>query len=162
MAFSKRGLANNSAGLGGTIPAGRTFRFSVTPESVNSEKISLVPPERYLVIPSCLCEKPKCSAKRGLRISSPNKTTFLPSNARLTAKLTEVKVLPSPGLVEVNRMTLWSSLLSMNWRLVRRLRKVSAIMLFSFSRTTMVRLPSISFCKGISPRIGIVVSFSTS
>lgn len=46
------------------------------------------------------------SARRGLRISRPISTTFLPRRAKLTARLAAVNVFPSPEVEEVNITTL--------------------------------------------------------
>ena len=110
-----------------------------------------------------LCEKMEQLFNPGLRISNPTRMTFLPSSARLRARLEAMKVLPSPLMVEVTRTTFLSGSPIMKSRLVRRLRKVSVMMSLSFSRTAMAD----SSClfepvRGMSPIMGTFVSFSTS
>ena len=61
-------------------------------------------------MPCSLCDKLKALFRLGLRMSSPTITIFFPNKARLTARLEEIKVLPSPVVVEVTNMT-FSSLL---------------------------------------------------
>lgn len=117
--------------------------------------------ERKPVIPFSLWCMRKTLFNPGLRMSSPTMMTFLPNNARLTARLDAMNVFPSPLMVEVTRITFLSGSPNMKSRLVRRLRKVSAMMSLSFSRTAMAYFSSESF-KGTSPITGTRVSLSTS
>ena len=162
MALSRPLRANNSVGLGGTEPPGRTNRFLLTSEGWTSSIRSVSGLERYWVMPFSLLERWNTLFSPGLRISSPTITTFFPKRERLIARFAETNDFPSPLTVEVTRITFWS-LSSINWRLVRILRKVSLIRLFLFSKTAIE--PFLSFfssVNGISPIIGTLVSFSTS
>ena len=135
----KLSRARSSVGLGGTGPASNRSRFgllipflicesrafSVTLSSVRSE-----------VIPSLRSLIPKSRPKAGLRISRPQRMTFLPRSANDTAKLAALKVLPSPEVLEVKRIT-FSSPFSINCMLVRIERKISSIWLFLLACTTI-------------------------
>ena len=139
MALSSDGRANNSAGFGGTLPEGSICKLLLAWVGKSKECRSILSSVRKEVIPfRCFCSRPKYPASFGLRISRPTITTRLPKRARLTPRLHETNVLPSPLIVEVIKMTLFSFFPKMNWRLVRILRNTSDIMLFSFSFTTMV------------------------
>ena len=156
--------ASNSVGLGGMVPPGSRSRWSVTPEGrINEDRSVVLGEDRYRVMPFSLCEMLNTLFKPGLRMSSPTMITFFPSRARLTARLDAINVFPSPLMVEVMRITFWSGSPNMNNRLVRMLRKVSAMMSLSFSRTAMACLfPVSDSVRGTSPIMGTVVSFSTS
>ena len=162
MASSRDLRANSSVGLGGIVPPGRMWRLADRSEDcIMLRRSVLCGATRYWVMPRSLCEIWNTLFNPGLRISSPTMTTFLPNSAKLTARLEAMKVFPSPLVVEVTRITFLSGSPNMKSRLVRRLRKVSAMMSLSFSRTAMAYFSSESF-KGTSPITGTRVSLSTS
>lgn len=76
--------------------------------------------ERKPVIPFSLWCMRKTLFNPGLRMSSPTMMTFLPNNARLTARLDAMNVFPSPLMVEVTRITFLSGSPNMKSRLVRQ------------------------------------------
>ena len=80
----------------------------------------------------------------------------------LMAKLVETKVLPAPGLVDVNIITCISlDFTRINSMLVRMIRKASDTESRLCSLTTMACLSFLSF-NGISPKKGIETTPSTS
>ena len=164
MASSRDWRASNSVGLGGMAPPGSMLRLVDTDEGCIMERRSVLwGADKYWVIPRSLLEMWNTLFSPGLRISNPRIMTFLPSSARLTARLEAMNVLPSPLMVEVTRITFLSGSPSMNNRLVRRLRNVSAMISLSFSRTAMVWVcPASGSVIGTSPMMGTLVSFSTS
>ena len=159
MAFSNPPRANNSVGLGGTVPPGRINRFLFISEGCTKSIKFAVVFVRYWVIPCSFLGILKTLFNPGLRISSPTITTFFPNKERLIAKLADMKDLPSPLIVEVTRIT-FLPFSSINWRLVRTFRKVSLIRLFWFSNTAIE--PVFSSANGTSPTTGSEVNFSTS
>ena len=104
--------------------------FSATFSMVNSE---VIPP---LTRSETLNRRPKA----GLRMSRPQRITFLPNNAKDMARLAALKVLPSPEPAEVNMIT-FSPPFSMNWMFVRKERKISSICVLLSAWTAMPASP---------------------
>ena len=155
----------SSAGLGGIGPASNRSRFSFTIEGTislrmsSAEGFSFV---RSLVIPLLVSLSSKSLPRRGFLISSPSSITFFSKRAKLTARLAQLKVFPSPAILDVNIITLSFSLI-MNCRFVRIVLNTSSIWLFWFACTTMSAFFFIlSFAMGTSAMIGSFVSFITS
>ena len=139
MTCLKLSRARSSVGFGGTGPASSRSRLSLTPDfRICPVKASCVTLSRVssVVIPSKRSAMLKSRPNAGLRMSRPQRTTFLPSRANDTARLAALKVFPSPEVLEVKRMTFWSPC-SMNWMLVRMERNISSIWLFLLACTTM-------------------------
>ena len=100
-----------------------------------------------------------------LRISTSTKTTFLFVWAILMARLLETKVLPAPGLAEVNITTCrLFDFTRMNSMFVRTMRNASETESRPLSRTTIpsASSPFLLPWRGISPKKGMVKTWSNS
>ena len=165
MTCSSEARDTSSAGLGGMGPAISRSRLLLTSEGMISPLMSFqsgASRVNRLVIPLWWLLIWNSSARRGLRISKPTRTTFLPNSAKLTARLAATKVLPSPEVEEVNIST-FSPGCSINCTLVRMERNISSIWLFVFSCTTMSARPlALSLATGMSAMMGRLVNAVTS
>ena len=105
---------------------------------------------------------PKSLPKAGLRISKPQRITFLPNRENDMAKLAATKVLPSPDIEEVNKMTCSFSFI-MNCTFVRNERNISSIWLFLSACTTIPADDfTLSLATGMSATMGSIVMRATS
>ena len=157
--------ASNSAGLGGVGPARSRSRLGLTPEAMICELMSSMVTLSLVsrgVIPRSRSLMLKSRPRAGLRMSRPQRTTFLPSSANDTPRLAALNVLPSPDVDDVKRMTFWSPVI-MNWMFVRIERNISSIWLFLFSCTTMpADVFTLSLATATSATMGRSVRRSTS
>ena len=151
---SRRSLIRSSEGFGGVMPAGNKSTLLPAVSRIINLSRSSVEPLRYDVNPSrwTLPESLLCVR---LRISASMRMTFLPVMPKVTEKFREMKVFPSPGLVEVNIITRAS--FCMKLRLKRNILNDS-LMGSDFWSPTTISLPFMSsFRCGISPNTGMVV-----
>ena len=157
--------ASNSVGLGGTGPASSKSRLVFTPDgqTVAASSCGLTSSlTSSWVIPSVRSFTPKRRPKAGLRMSRPQRMTFLPNKAKDTAKFAARKVLPSPDVDDVKRITFSLSFI-MNWILVRMERNISSIWLFLLAWTTIpAESFALSLATGTSATIGNFVIRATS
>ncbi len=93
----------------------------------------------------------------GLLRSMSTITTFLPVRERLTARLTAMKLFPSPDMLDVIRIFLFDALIPKNEREDLNLLNSSAMKLLVPASTSVLDL-----LNAISPMIGILVLDSTS